>query len=208
MSETPDPMEDAYLRDAGREFMAKKVTILKDSGTRSTFDTGAVRDGQTGKGRMDLLPVNALIEVSKIFEAGAEKYEARNWEKGIPLSRFMDSGLRHAMKWLRGDRDESHLAQACWNFLCLLDTQQRIEEGLLPMSLNDIPYNHITPQSRIADASSDKATGQCGKHGCTRYATFIGYIGNTRVSACEEHAKEIKGAERIVLPSPSIQGQG
>ena len=118
-------------------------TILKDSGTRSEFDTGAVRDGQTGKGRMDLLPVRALIEVAKIFESGAAKYEDRNWEKGIPLSRFMDSGLRHAMKFLRGDLDEPHLAMACWNFLCLLDTQKRIEEGRLPMSLNDLPCSNF-----------------------------------------------------------------
>jgi hypothetical protein len=116
---------------------------IKDSGTRSNFDTGAVRDGQEGKGRMDLLPVRALIEVSKVFEAGARKYAARNWEAGIPLSRYMDSGLRHAMKFLRGDRDEPHLAMACWNFLCLQDTQQRIAEGLLSMDLNDLPCNPI-----------------------------------------------------------------
>lgn len=117
--------------------------IIKDSGTRSQFDTGAVRDGQTGKGRMDLLPVRAIMEVAKVFEEGARKYEPRNWEKGIPLSRFMDSGLRHAMKWLRGDRDEPHLAQACWNFLCLLDTQARIQEGVLSAELNDLPNNPI-----------------------------------------------------------------
>ena len=119
------------------------ITQLKDSGTRSEFPGGAVRDAQEGKGRMDLLPVRALIEVARIMEAGAIKYEARNWEKGIPLSRYMDSGLRHAMKFLRGDRDEPHLAQACWNFLCLLDTQMRIQEGLLKPTLNDLPRNPI-----------------------------------------------------------------
>jgi hypothetical protein len=116
---------------------------LKDSGSRTNFDTGAVRDAQAGKGRMDLLPVRALIEVARIMEAGAIKYEARNWEKGIPLSRYMDSGLRHAVKFLRGDHDEPHLAQACWNFLCLLDTQMRIQEGLLDPTLNDLPCNPI-----------------------------------------------------------------
>jgi hypothetical protein len=122
--------------------MSDTIT-LKDSGTRTEFSTGAVRDGQEGKGRMDLLPASAIIEVAKVFEAGARKYGPSNWTKGIPLSRFMDSGLRHAMKWLRGDRDEPHLAQACWNFLCLLDTQERIRTGLLPMELNDLPCNTI-----------------------------------------------------------------
>lgn len=116
---------------------------IKDSGTRSEFTTGAVRDAQAGKGRMDLLPVSAIFEVAKIMEAGAAKYDERNWERGIPLSRFADSGLRHAMKWLRGDRDEPHLAQACWNFLCLLETQDRIAKGRLPAELNDLPCNPI-----------------------------------------------------------------
>ena len=112
---------------------------FKDSGSRSQFDTGAVRDAQTSKGRCDLLPVRAIFEVAKVLEVGAEKYDPRNWELGIPLHRYMDSGLRHAMKHLRGDRDEPHLAMACWNLLCCLDTQLRIEEGLLPEELNDLP---------------------------------------------------------------------
>jgi hypothetical protein len=112
---------------------------FKDSGSRSQFDTGAVRDVQVGKGRMDLLPVRAIIEVAKVLEVGCRKYGDRNWERGIPLHRYMDSGLRHAMKHLRGDRDEPHLAMACWNFMCCLDTQLRIEDGLLPESLNDLP---------------------------------------------------------------------
>jgi len=132
---------------------------IKDSGTRTEFKTGAVRDGQEDKGRMDLLPVRALIEVSKVFEAGGKKYAPRNWEKGINLSRFMDSGLRHAMKHLRGDRDEPHLAMAIWNLLCLQDTELRIAEGLLPSELNDLPCNPIelTPDAQTRKAARKAA---------------------------------------------------
>jgi len=140
---------------------------IKDSGKRTNFKTGAVRDGQDGKGRMDLLPVSALIEVAKIFEEGGKKYAPRNWEKGINLSRFMDSGLRHAMKHLRGDRDEPHLAMAAWNFLCCLDTQERIAAGLLPMELNDLPRNPIklTAEGEATLAVMKKETRrlQCAK---------------------------------------------
>jgi hypothetical protein len=125
--------------------MAKQYE-LKDSGTRTNFSTGAVRDAQEGKGRMDLLPARAILSVAKIFEAGAKKYGDNNWRKGIPLSRYMDSGLRHAMKYLRGDRDEDHLTQAIWNLLCLSETQGMIEEGLLPPSLNDLQYNPLEIQ--------------------------------------------------------------
>lgn len=124
--------------------MAKKATWqIKDSGTRAEFGTGAVRDAQEGKGRMDLLPVRALIEVAKVFEGGAKKYAARNWEKGIPLSRYADSALRHFMKYLRGDRDEPHDSMAAWNVLCLIETRMRIEEGLLDPALNDLPFNPL-----------------------------------------------------------------
>ena len=122
------------------------MPVIKTSGEKNTFSTGAVRDLSEGKGRMDLLPVRALIAISKHFENGGRVYDFRNWEKGINLSRYMDSGLRHAMKYLRGDRDEPHLEAACWNFMCLLDTQERIKEGLLPESLNDLPNNPLEIQ--------------------------------------------------------------
>lgn len=40
--------------------------MIKDSGERTQFDTGAVRDMHTGKGRMDLLPWEPLAEVGEI----------------------------------------------------------------------------------------------------------------------------------------------
>jgi hypothetical protein len=132
-------MPERFLN--GVEFCSESV--IKDSGSRSEFSSGAVRDCQAGKGRMDLLPMRAIMEVAKIMEEGAKKYEARNWEKGMPISRYLDSGLRHIAKWSKGDRDEPHLAQACWNFLCLLDTQERLQDGTLPIEFHDIPTNHI-----------------------------------------------------------------
>jgi len=126
---------------------SKSKSKFKDSGSRTEFGTGAVRDAQAGKGRMDLLPPRALFALAQVFEEGARKYSSRNWEKGIPLSRFFDSGMRHAYKYLRGDRDEPHDAMACWNFMCLVETRMRIEEGLLPESLNDLPFNPLDIKS-------------------------------------------------------------
>ena len=45
--------------------------IIKDSGERTEFSSGAVRDMHEGKGRMDLLPLTAIIELSKHCEEGA-----------------------------------------------------------------------------------------------------------------------------------------
>ena len=43
----------------------KKMAVIKDSGERTVFPTGSVRDMHEGKGRMDLLPWSAIMEVSK-----------------------------------------------------------------------------------------------------------------------------------------------
>lgn len=57
------------------------MAVIKDSGERTVFPTGSVRDMHEGKGRMDLLPCNAIIELSKHCENGALKYGERNVDK-------------------------------------------------------------------------------------------------------------------------------
>lgn len=112
---------------------------IKDSGVREEFNTGSKRDSQEGKGRYDLLPTRALLRLARHFEAGAKKYDDRNWEKGQPLHRMVNSGLRHAFKHLEGQRDEDHLIAAVWNLLCAADIEERIKEGLLPAELDTLP---------------------------------------------------------------------
>ena len=159
--------------------------MLKDSGERREFSSGAVRDmGGEDKGRCDLLPLDALyelypedlffgnmyqwqhtrdikylayafaylakryslynarditiadylLEVARHMRRGAEKYGERNWEKGIPVSSYEDSAVRHYLKYLRGDSDEPHLTACGWNVICALATVLRgidptIEKG-------------------------------------------------------------------------------
>ena len=91
--------------------------MIKDSGNRRLFTTGAVRDMPEGKGRMDLLPWAAIMEVSKHCEAGAKKYGEHNVDKGIPTSSLCDSAMRHLAKYLDGWKDEDHLLAAAWNVL-------------------------------------------------------------------------------------------
>ena len=95
--------------------------MIKDSGNRREFDTGAVRDIQVGKGRMDLLPWAGIIEVSKHCEAGANKYGEHNVDKGIPTNSLCDSAARHLAKYLSGESDEDHLLAAAWNLLWALE---------------------------------------------------------------------------------------
>lgn len=58
-----------------------------------------------------------FIDVSKHYEDGAKKYSENNWMKGLPLHSFINSGLRHFFKYLRGDTDEPHHRAFVWNIL-------------------------------------------------------------------------------------------
>jgi len=112
---------------------------VKDSGQRQEFQTGSVRDTRDGKGRFDLITPIGLKRLAKHYENGAKKYGDRNWEKGQPLSRYLDSLIRHAYGLLEGKRDEDHAAAIAWNAMAYIHTEELIERGLLPKELNDMP---------------------------------------------------------------------
>ncbi len=63
-----------------------------------------------------------LLEVSKHFANGAKKYDENNWRKGIPLKSYIDSAVRHYLKFLREDEDEPHDLAFVWNLLCAVWT--------------------------------------------------------------------------------------
>lgn len=122
------------LEDKRRYIPVSGGTIL-DSGERTVFETGAVRDMHEGKGRMDLLPLSAVIELSKHCEEGAKKYGEHNVDKGIPQHSLCDSAMRHLVKYMRGDSDENHLRAACWNLMWAL------EQSVNKPELNDLLWN-------------------------------------------------------------------
>lgn len=69
-----------------------------------------------------------FLEVSKHFEEGAKKYGENNWQKGIPVRCYIDSAVRHYLKYLRGDKDEPHDRAFCWNILCCIWTCKHMPE--------------------------------------------------------------------------------
>ena len=111
---------------------------LPDSGARSEFATGAVRDASEGKGNPSLIPIDALRAVSKRFEDGATKYGRDNWQQGIPLSRYVDSLYRHLWQFMEGDETEDHAGAIIWNAMCLTQTKKWVDQGRLPKELNDL----------------------------------------------------------------------
>lgn len=144
---------------------------IKDSGERTSFTTGAVRDMHTGKGRMDLLPWEALIEVSKHCEEGALKYGERNCEKGIPIHSLIDSAFRHLAKYMMGMDDEPHLRAAAWNILFALYMEIKHPE------MQDIPTRPQTGDPCKGCKFSDKpwnnpTCAECIRMDCNRHDAY------------------------------------
>lgn len=88
------------------------------------------RKDDTGKDPWDLMPWDALREITKVLAFGAKKYEPRNWEKGMAYSRLYSATLRHMTAWWEGDPADSdtglsHLAHAGCCVLFLLAFELR-----------------------------------------------------------------------------------
>lgn len=61
-----------------------------------------------------------ILEVAKQFEDGAEKYGENNWQKGLPPNVYIDSALRHYIKYRRGDSSEPNDRAFVWNIMCCI----------------------------------------------------------------------------------------
>lgn len=131
----PEVVPPSRLERVEKAVAASGGFVTKDSGERSQFVTGAVRDTNEGKGRFDLISPIALKRLAQLYERGAKKYGSRNWEKGIPLWRYLDSAERHLNDFKAGDRVEDHLIAVAWNVFGFIHTEEMIRQGKLPFSL-------------------------------------------------------------------------
>lgn len=125
-SETAD-----FHRTYGGSTACGKPTVpdYNQQETPTKGDSFVIADRfDTNKLRMDLLPVEWTVELSKVLTRGAEKYGDNNWQKGMEWSRCVGSLYRHLTKWQSGITFDSetqchHLAHVAWNALALLTYQ-------------------------------------------------------------------------------------
>ena len=116
---------------------------MNDGGARMTYDTGAMREPSTNKGAYELISPFALERIAIWYELGARKYADRNWEKGIPFNRLIQSAIRHMIRWMKGDREEDHLAAVCWNVMAMMHFQETGQAD----ELNNYPrYKRPAPE--------------------------------------------------------------
>lgn len=99
-----------------------------DDEVRVTSATG----GEKGQklARFDLLPVEALTEVARLYGRGARKYADRNWELGYDWSLSFAALQRHAWAFWGGEsidpeNESHHLASVVFHALALMEFERR-----------------------------------------------------------------------------------
>lgn len=114
------------------------ICFLLDEMESRNGETKPVVISKTGFGhRFDLIPYEPIKRVAQIYESGANLYGERNWEKGMPLTRLLDSAIRHTFKYIFGMDDEDHVAQAIWNIMGFMEILHRINNCYLPSELDN-----------------------------------------------------------------------
>lgn len=138
-------LDDDDIIDSINEFITcNDIDMLKTALEQFVytrwFDEYNISNGDFGLSPLQVHKshYHMLLEVAKHFEDGAKKYGENNWQKGIPVRCYIDSAVRHYLKYLRGDKDESHDRAFCWNILCAIWTCKHKPE------LNDYKKSEVS----------------------------------------------------------------
>lgn len=125
-----------YLRNEDEIFLSFPVFVhdfIETEDWRKNIDinirpiespnTSVKNDFIDGKLRWDLLPLDLIEELVKVYDYGAKKYYPESW-KEIPdgYQRLKGAALRHLVAFEKGETIDSesglnHLVQASWNLL-------------------------------------------------------------------------------------------
>lgn len=119
-----------YLRHNGSHNYAKIISDIHEFTVTSNTDylLDAVRKFTESHLLWDGYSGSMILDYAKHLEEGCKKYGANNWKLGIPVYRYVDSGVRHLLKHMRGDTDEPHDRAFVFNMLGCVWTCKHIPE--------------------------------------------------------------------------------
>lgn len=86
-------------------------------------ETGGEKGQKTE--RYDLIPMESMDFIARVFGMGAEKYEAHNWRRGYDYGLSYGAAMRHLSAFWQGENNdpesgEPHLAHAAFHMMALL----------------------------------------------------------------------------------------
>jgi hypothetical protein len=136
----PDAVLDKDLQNAIERLKKQKEEMDKEERKKEGLRFNA------GKNRMELVPPEWEWALADVTTQGSNKYDARNWEKGMDWSNMIGCMKRHIAKFLAGERYDGeefdleagttgchHLAMVAWNALALMSYDLR------EIGTNDLP---------------------------------------------------------------------
>lgn len=98
------------------------METTKDSNNQESIKN----DFKDDKLRWDLLPMEEIEDIVRVYHAGAKKYGPNNWQNlDNGFERYRAAAARHLMEYLKGERVDAdtgclHLAQYAWNAIAML----------------------------------------------------------------------------------------
>jgi hypothetical protein len=152
------------------EYMGKKESNHRPKWIYPTDDVpgAGVRD-DGGKMKWHLLPVPALLALTKVFHGGSVKYAEDQWRKGLKYSRIYRSMISHFMKWLSSDSSYDkelgthHLMMVAWGCFVLYmyevvygfdHLDDRKEKGML--TDDDFEFIHTLIENKLDRHATQK----------------------------------------------------
>lgn len=153
---------------------------MSDDGVMNSFDTGATRDTSEGKLVFDkFLSPKVLLQFAKYMnmnrlQSDGQMRDGDNWQKGIPMDKYMESAYRHFFDWWlehRGYETDAGLMAA----LCglLFNTMGYMHEMLKhdPRAMQDFDGEEPTPemkerQEKVAAAAITVGSKDFPCHSC------------------------------------------
>ena len=149
------------------DFNDDLATVQTSTANQSQLKEGVKFD--EGKLRFDLIPVIPLMEVARLYTIGAQKYQDRNWEKGIKWSRIASALQRHWWKYWGGelyDQEDGqhHLSSVIWCALTLMEYERTHPEydDRTPLNypLKDYQFigGKLEPRSELSKSEENKGT--------------------------------------------------
>lgn len=125
---TENLIKDIYLNTGNS---SPHSTKYEDTGIGIPYNESKKNDIQDDKLRWDLLPLQEIEDIVRVYHAGAKKYGANKWQ-GLEngYQRYKAALLRHLLEAENGnmvDEDTGclHLAQVAWNAIAMLHLSKK-----------------------------------------------------------------------------------
>jgi len=101
----------------------------------------------TGKPRIDLIPMEGLTEIGRVMSHGAGKYGENTWQGLSDFeNRYFAAAMRHMIAWKQGEKIDpesgiSHLGHAATNIFFLIWGEKREKKNIFSFFENIFKKN-------------------------------------------------------------------